>query len=307
MDSLLEISAFNEILSKETVFDFERELARFFSLRFHARAEREISSLTALPSFSLFGLFFTFQDELALQQASQWLGHFQSGLQAKWDLLRLKGTQEDLTHQVVQALSKTLMVRDRGTSSHTRRVTVYCDLFCERLGLEKSLRKEIVLAGLLHDLGKIGVSDRVLLKTSALSSEEWDEMRSHTEWGYEIVNCFPSLTGVAEVLRHHHERWDGAGYPNRLAESKIPFGARIIAVADAFDAMTSDRPYRKALPSESARDLLVEMSGTQFDPEAVNVFEASYQDILEIHRSATPQWSDLITPQLSHLDSIGSF
>jgi len=125
---------------------------------------------------------------------------------------------------------------------------------------------------LLHDIGKIGVPDNILRKPAALSEAEWVTMRKHPEFGARIVAGIPFLEDVARIVRHHHERWDGRGYPDGLAGEDIPLGARIFAVADSFDAMTSDRPYRRAMTIDEARAEVARCRGTQFDPTVADAF-----------------------------------
>jgi response regulator RpfG family c-di-GMP phosphodiesterase len=127
---------------------------------------------------------------------------------------------------------------------------------------------------LLHDIGKIGISDSILLKPGPLTPEEWAIMRSHPEFGRQILERVPFLRDAIPVVYHHHERWDGTGYPLGLAGPAIPLGARIFALADAFDAMTFDRPYSKAIPMEAARERIREAAGTHFDPDVVATFLA---------------------------------
>jgi len=137
--------------------------------------------------------------------------------------------------------------------------------------------EELIQTGrgaLLHDVGKIGVRDSILLKPAKLSAEEWIEMRKHPQIGYNILQSIDFLSPAAEIVLCHQERWDGKGYPNGLAGSDIPLGARIFAVVDTLDAMTSDRPYRKALSFETAWDEIRSCSGTQFDPRVAEAFLA---------------------------------
>ena len=131
------------------------------------------------------------------------------------------------------------------------------------------------IGGYLHDIGKIGIADAILLKPGRLTDEEMTEMRRHSEIGAAILEVHEAMADIAQMVRHHHERWDGLGYPDRLAGNAIPLGGRIIAVADAFSAMTSDRIYRAALPIERAWAELRAHRGTQFDPEIVEAFVAS--------------------------------
>jgi HD-GYP domain-containing protein (c-di-GMP phosphodiesterase class II) len=130
-------------------------------------------------------------------------------------------------------------------------------------------------------VGKIGVSDFILHKPGPLTPEEWEEMRRHPSIGYEMLKGVRFLAGPAEIVYSHHERFDGKGYPSTLAGDEIPLGSRIFAVADTFDAMTSDRPYRRALPWEAAREEIARHSGTQFDPQVVEAFLQAYEDWVE--------------------------
>lgn len=210
-------------------------------------------------------------------------------LELQIENLSLRIASRFTTEQAVLALSKTLGVRDQYTSGHTKRVTLYCDALARVMGASEPMRREVALAGLLHDLGKVGVSDRVLRKTSSLSQAEWQEMRAHTEWGFEIVSCLPSLYGVAEILRHHHERYDGDGYAHGLQGEEIPWGSRLVAIADTFDAMTSDRPYREALPVEQAIATILSQAGEQFDPRVVEGFREASFEFQEIWNTSTTQ------------------
>jgi response regulator RpfG family c-di-GMP phosphodiesterase len=172
----------------------------------------------------------------------------------------------------LQALAKALEARDAETKGHSERVVAYC------LGLGKKLditgRDLITLehGALLHDIGKIGVPDGILLKKGALSEDEWTHMRRHVDFGSDILNGIEFLSGAREIVQQHHERFDGSGYPTRLEGTAICNGARIFAVADAVDAITSDRPYRKGRSFEDAAEELIKCAGKHFDPEVVRVF-----------------------------------
>jgi HD-GYP domain-containing protein (c-di-GMP phosphodiesterase class II) len=124
----------------------------------------------------------------------------------------------------------------------------------------------------VHDLGKVGIPDSILFKPGSLTGKEWEIMRQHPEKGYRIAQATTDLAGIADLILMHHERWDGHGYPLGLAGEEIPIECRILAIADSFDAMTNDRPYRKAMPVEEALAELEKCSGTQFDPQLVAAF-----------------------------------
>ncbi|HUQ42304.1 MAG TPA: HD domain-containing phosphohydrolase [Candidatus Limnocylindrales bacterium] len=172
----------------------------------------------------------------------------------------------------LEALANALDVRDSETGGHSDRVLQYMELVIEEVGVDPKTVSVLRRGALLHDIGKIGVPDNILRKPTALSDSEWVTMRKHPEYGARIVAGIPFLEEVSEIVRHHHEKWDGTGYPDRLAGEDIPVGARIFAVADSFDAMTSDRPYRRALSIEAACAEVIRCRGTQFDPAVADAF-----------------------------------
>jgi putative two-component system response regulator len=176
--------------------------------------------------------------------------------------------------ETVERLSLAIEYREDGTGGHTRRVGQWSALLGRALGLPQASIMEIRLAAPLHDVGKIAVPDRILLKPARLSPEEWRVMQAHTTEGAKIVaggRCSLLLTAEAIAL-NHHERWDGYGYPRGLRAEAIPLPARIVAVADAFDAMTHPRPYRQALREDVALSELHRYAGAQFDPRCVERF-----------------------------------
>lgn len=199
-----------------------------------------------------------------------------SQLGLRLDNIRLEGKLLRHQESSIQALAAAIEVKDRYTSGHTKRVGVYADALAQRLPLADTEKEKIRLAGVLHDIGKIGVPDRILLKPGSLTGDEWDEMRLHTEAGFDIVSRVLGLEEIAEVLRHHHERWDGSGYPRGLKGDAIPVASRVIAIADTFDAIVTDRPYRNALSPAEARGIIVQLSGTHFDPVMVAAFEEAF-------------------------------
>jgi HD-GYP domain-containing protein (c-di-GMP phosphodiesterase class II) len=170
------------------------------------------------------------------------------------------------------ALSEAIEKRDPYTGGHTKRVMDYSIGIGKAMGLSKKELENLELAAILHDVGKIGVKDDILLKRGKLSSAELEEMIRHTKDGAEILNHLRHLRDVALGVKGHHERFDGKGYPDSLSGEEIPLIARIIAVADSFDAMTSDRPYRKAIEFERAFEELKNNMGTQFDRKVVEAF-----------------------------------
>jgi putative nucleotidyltransferase with HDIG domain len=170
---------------------------------------------------------------------------------------------------IIAALATTIDAKDPYTRGHSERVAQYASGIARELGLEPCEVKTIHYAGLLHDIGKIGISERTLLKPDALDTEEWDVMKAHPIIGAMILEPIPHIQEIVPLVYHHHERYDGMGYPDGLAGEEIPLGARILAVADAFEAMTSRRPYRPALSHAQAIALLQDGIGKQWDAEVV--------------------------------------
>lgn len=170
------------------------------------------------------------------------------------------------------ALSKALDSRDAGSDSHSLRVTVYARLLSSRLGLEEHEIRSIEQGTLLHDIGKIGIPDALLQKPGPLEGEDWLLMRRHPEIGYRILSSVRFLKDAAQLVLHHHERYNGEGYPRGLKKNEICLGARIFAITDTLDDLTSDRPFQAAISFEEARKEIKRFSGTQLDPELVKVF-----------------------------------
>src|SRR5580658_2555355 len=189
-------------------------------------------------------------------------------LQLRTALQQTERSYED----TLEALGAAIDPRDSPTAGHSRRVFLYSMELAKSIGgLEQEIRS-IAMGAWLHDIGKLAIPDRVLLKPGPLTESEWEIMRRHARIGYELVKSISFLAGAAEIVLTHHERFDGSGYPQGLRAEEIPFSARIFAVADTLDAMTSDRPYRAALPLQAARDVIECGSGTLFDPLVVTAF-----------------------------------
>jgi putative two-component system response regulator len=174
----------------------------------------------------------------------------------------------------LEALVAALDAREHETKAHSQRVREYAMTLAIDVGLKHDDLIQTGRGALLHDVGKIGVRDSILLKPEKLNEGEWAEMKKHPQIGYNILRNIEFLCPAAEIVLCHHERWDGKGYPNGLADEDIPLGARIFAIADTLDAMTSNRPYRKALTFESAWNEIRACSGTQFDPHIADAFLA---------------------------------
>ncbi len=172
----------------------------------------------------------------------------------------------------LEALVTALDAREHETHAHSQRVREYTLTLAQSLGLKHDDLIQVGRGALLHDVGKIGVQDSILLKPGKLNEAEWVEMRKHPQIGYNILQSIEFLAPAAEIVLCHQERWDGKGYPHGLAGTDIPLGARIFAVVDTLDAMTSDRPYRKAMSFDVALAEIRACSGTQFDPRVVSAF-----------------------------------
>lgn len=184
----------------------------------------------------------------------------------------------------LKALVQALETRDFETHGHSERVVTFSLRLGYELGLEKQALRDLELGALLHDIGKIGVPDAVLRKPAKLNDEEWTKMKLHPIHGQKILRNIPFLEGAARIVAQHHERWDGEGYPYGLRGEDIDIGARIFAVVDAFDAMVSDRVYRKGCSYKKALAELERCAGTQFDPMIVEAFKAIPKEDWEILR-----------------------
>ncbi len=190
---------------------------------------------------------------------------------------RLYARQKCQFFGIVTALAEAIDKRDPYTGNHVRRVVAYSLLLGIELGLSETQLEELRLAATLHDVGKISVPDIILQKPSALDQTEFEVMKRHTIDGATIVARLHDLHPLAEVVRSHHEHFDGSGYPDGLAGDEIPLVVRIVAIADAFDAMTTSRPYREAQPPERAAEEINRTAGTQFCPTVVRVFQRLFQ------------------------------
>jgi response regulator RpfG family c-di-GMP phosphodiesterase len=205
------------------------------------------------------------------------LGNYRSQL----ELMVEQRTQElqtamkrvELTYdETLEALAAALDLRDNETAGHSRRVTLYCREIALAMGVPADQLKQIARGAYLHDIGKIGIPDAILLQPRPLTPAEKTIMETHPYIGYDLVGRIAFLSSAAEIVLAHQEKYDGTGYPRRLMGEEIPLGARIFAVADTLDAMTSDRPYRQAQPFAAAREEIAKQSGQQFDPSVVKAF-----------------------------------
>ncbi len=199
--------------------------------------------------------------------------------------------QSQLFASSVQALTSAIDAKDRYTSGHSNRVAYFSVSLAEHLGLSKADRDTIYLAGLLHDIGKIGIDDQVLNKPDQLTAEEYEQIKLHPQLGYEILKGVRQLDKVLPMVLHHHEAWDGSGYPHGLKATETPRMARVMAVADAYDAMSSDRPYRKGMPDEKIDAIFREGAGSQWDAEVVDAFFEIRDEIRRIAEVSAQQAS----------------
>jgi HD-GYP domain-containing protein (c-di-GMP phosphodiesterase class II) len=185
----------------------------------------------------------------------------------------------ELTYDMtLSALSSALDARDRETEGHSMRVSRLSTELGKRMGFTPDQAKVMERGSILHDIGKIGISDTILLKPDKLTEEEWDAMRQHPDIGARIIEGIPFLQDALPVIRYHQERWDGSGYPIGLKGEKIPFQARIFAVADVFDALTSKRPYREPISAGEAIAYLREQSEKHFDQQVVEALASIEED-----------------------------
>jgi putative nucleotidyltransferase with HDIG domain len=191
---------------------------------------------------------------------------------------RLSCRLEESQLQTVLALAKVMESRDSYIGGHSRKVTAMAVRLAQKFNCTPAEVQAIRWGALLHDIGKVGIRDGILRKTGSLNKKEWQQMRRHPESGAEIVRMAPNMDYVASIILAHHERYDGSGYPYGLQRDMIPFGARILAVSDAFSAITDDRPYRLSSTEEEAVLEIKRCSGSQFDPRVVDAFVSLFQD-----------------------------
>jgi putative nucleotidyltransferase with HDIG domain len=190
--------------------------------------------------------------------------------------------QQEFLASVVRAMTSAIDAKDPYTCGHSDRVARISVRLAKELGCDAETLHTLYMAGLLHDIGKIGIDDAVLRKPGKLTPEEFDHIKEHPALGYRILADIQQLAKVLPAVLHHHEQWDGKGYPHKLAEEDIPRIARIVAVADAYDAMTSDRPYRKGIEQERVDQIFRDGAGKQWDPEVVAAYFSARPDVTEI-------------------------
>ena len=198
---------------------------------------------------------------------------------------RLGGLDEAQYELFVESLAEAMDLRELETGLHSKRVATHTLLLARHHYKKDNELREVYWGSLLHDIGKIGVPDAVLLKPGQLSDVEWQVIQQHPRNGHTLLQKLPFLSMAADIVLCHEERFDGSGYPSGLKGEEIPFAARLFAVIDTLDAMTFDRPYRKALPFETAKAEIIRMSGSQFDPKAVDTFlreETALQEMAKL-------------------------
>ncbi len=193
---------------------------------------------------------------------------------------KLYEKEKKLFFEIILALSVSIEKRDKYTGGHTKRVVGFSKLIAEEIFSSKEEREIVEISAILHDIGKIGIPDAILNKGDVLTPEEYEEIKKHPEIGAEIVSQIEGTEKIVPGILYHHERWDGKGYPQGLKGEEIPISARIIAVADTYDALTTTRPYRKAKTKEEALKIIEEESGKQFDPFIVEIFVKKMKNVL---------------------------
>ncbi len=273
-DSALARSFAERVMSQDETIRENDEVALDAASR--TPADDEIDNLVAIPIFlrdefsgvvvcaNREGGFQEYEDDVLVA-----LGNHASSV---LDNARLRGALRSAYLSTIQMLGDAIAAKDPFLGGHSRQVSGYVASVAERLGIEPRRREELIFGSLLHDIGKIGISERILLKPAGLTPEERAIVELHPRIGYRLVSRIPALEPIAGGVLHHHERFDGTGYPARLRGEQIPIEARIICVADSFSAMTQDRPYSQRLSLEAACVELERCAGSQFDPEVVRVF-----------------------------------
>ncbi|MFV0517865.1 MAG: HD-GYP domain-containing protein [Aminipila sp.] len=189
-------------------------------------------------------------------------------------------TPSILYHDLIESIVAALEVRDRYTANHSRRVSDMTENTCIALGMEIEEYEPIHMAAHVHDIGKIGISDFILLKPGRLSCHEWEQIKKHSQIGADILSKSLTLKSLSKIVLHHHERWDGKGYPEGLKGEKIPWGSRVIAICDSIDAMMSSRIYRKRITAEQCKEEIYKCSGQMYDPKIAKFILKHWENIV---------------------------
>jgi response regulator RpfG family c-di-GMP phosphodiesterase len=190
--------------------------------------------------------------------------------------------------ELMEVLGSAIAQRDSDSHAHNYRVTLYAIRLAQALQLKDAQIRDLIAGAFLHDVGKLGVSDAILLKPGLLTREEFDAMKNHVHFGVEFLSRSAWLKSAVEVVQYHHEKYDGSGYPQGLAGEQIPLNARIFALADVFDVLTSKRPYKTAMPFEKAMDIIASERGRHFDPKIVDIFAGIANDLFHQINAARP-------------------
>jgi putative nucleotidyltransferase with HDIG domain len=238
----------------------------------------------------------------ALQESRTYQQNLEQVVRARTEMLRQ--AMEDLEHSydvTLEALGDALDLKDSETEGHSKRVTAYTIALARAMGISPAEIKVIARGAFLHDIGKMAIPDDILRKPGKLTPEEQEVMREHCARGYQMLRKIPFLAEAAEIVFTHQEHYDGSGYPSSLKSAAIPIGARIFAVADTLDAITSDRPYRQARTFDAAREEIIRCSGTQFDPAVVEVYLKIPNELwLELRSEITGQNRHFSTFDIAH-------
>jgi len=256
--------------------------ASWFGLRGTLLTAGAVSSVFMIHVLLDWGGYRMAQADQVGEIASFWVIALTSSFLFRRERRALEETAE-AHRETIAALASSLDLRERETALHSKRVQEYALLLARRLGIKEGDTLEgLEMGALLHDVGKIGVPDGILLKKGGLTDEERDVVRRHPGLGASLLQRIPFLSGAREIVESHHEKFDGSGYPKGLRGEEIPIGARIFAVVDVFDALTTDRPYKTALSYRSAADSLANGRGTHFDPDVVDAFlKIPFRDLAE--------------------------
>ena len=233
-----------------------------FVIPFSSDVQAAVDVIQSLVLVSLiFGIIFKYQTR----------AYERRGMLLDMANANLNQMNENITMHSMYTLAKTIDAKDRYTNGHSKRVAKYSRMIAQRLYLSSTEIEDITNMAMLHDIGKIGVPDTIINKPSSLTSDEYDIIKNHPVIGYEILSEMPEMSHIGVGVRWHHERYDGTGYPDRLKGDEIPLPARIICVADAYDAMTSNRSYRNHMTQDKVRDEIEKGKGTQFDPKIADI------------------------------------
>ncbi|MBT9330976.1 HD domain-containing phosphohydrolase [Paracidobacterium acidisoli] len=225
-----------------------------------------------------------------VQQNAMYRQNLEQLVSARTEMLRQTMTDLERSYDItLEALGDALDLKDAETEGHSKRVTAYTIALARHMGVDSAQMRTVARGAFLHDIGKMAIPDAILLKPGKLDLNEQTVMREHCARGYQMLRKIPFLREAAEIVYSHQEHFDGSGYPRGLRDEQIPLGARIFAVADTLDAITSDRPYRRASTFEAAKREIIRCSGTQFDPRVVNVYVQLPDQLWEDLRSEISQ------------------